>query len=253
MFDLFGGRRRRALREQPFPPEWEAILARSVPVVERLPAEDAAELRGHILVFCAEKHFEAAGGLELDDTIRVTIAAQACLLLLRREVDEPYPELDTVLVYPRGWRTHAKRAQDGLVTEGVEARLGESWNRGLVVLAWDAARRGAADEDDGQNVILHEFAHQLDTEAGAADGAPDLDWAQRGAWARVLGREFAALTDAIHTARPAFIDDYGATNPAEFFAVVTELFFERPRRLKDKHPALYEQLAAFYKQDPAAW
>lgn len=254
MFDLFGRRRRAALRAAPFPAAWAALIERNVPLVARLSASDRAELFGHVQVLVAEKHWEGAGGLVLDDEIRVTIAAQACLLLLHRGVENPYPELDTVLVYPRGWRTETRHVQDGLVTEGPAHHLGESWRRGLVILAWDAARRGAADDDDGQNVVLHEFAHQLDTEAGAADGAPALpDRAMYGPWARVLGREYEALVDALHQGRPTTLDPYGATNPAEFFAVVTELFFERPRRLRERHPALYDQLKAFYRQDPAEW
>lgn len=254
MFDLFGGRRRARLRAEPLPAEWRAILDRNVPLRARLSPEDRAELEGHVSVLCAEKHWEGAGGLVLTDEIRVTIAGQAALLLLHREVDDPYPDLDTVLVYPRGWRSDARHVQDGIVAEGVEARLGESWKRGLVIVAWDAAKRGGADPDDGQNVVLHEFAHQLDTEAGAADGAPALpERAMYGPWARVLGREYEALIDALHRGRPTTLDAYGATNPAEFFAVVTEHFFERPRRLRQRHPDLYEQLKGFFRQDPAEW
>ncbi|MES2643613.1 MAG: M90 family metallopeptidase [Myxococcota bacterium] len=255
MFTLFPARRRARLRAEPFPAAFAALIDQRVPIVGRLSPEDRRELEGHVAVFLADKHFEGAGGLVLTDEIKVTIAAQACLLLLHRDVDDPYPTLDTVLVYPSGWVTDGRRHQDGLVHEGPQARTGESWQRGLVILAWDAARHGARDDDDGHNVVLHEFAHQLDTETGGnADGAPVLP--ERGmytAWSRVLGREYEALVAAIHRDRPTTLDPYGATNPAEFFAVVTEAFFERPRRLRERHPELYEQLAGFYKQDPAAW
>ncbi len=254
MFDLFGGRRRARIRAEPFPAAWRVILDRNVPIVARLSEADRAELEGHVAVLCAEKHWEGAGGLVISDEIRVTVAAQAALLLLHREVDDPYPELDTILVYPRGWRKETQQVADGLVSEGIAHHLGESWKRGLVILAWDAARRGAADDDDGQNVVLHEFAHQLDTEAGGADGAPALpSRGMYGPWARVLGREYEALVDALHRGRPTSLDAYGATSPAEFFAVVTEDFFERPRRLRERHPELYEQLKGFYRQDPAEW
>ena len=254
MFDLFGPRRRAKLRAAGLSDEQRAGIDRAVPLVEKLPPADRAELEGHVAVLLAEKHWEAAGGLVLTDAIRVTIAAQAALLLLRREVDEPYPELDTILVYPRGWRRETRAAEGGLVTEGEAHHLGESWKRGLVIVAWDAAKRGAADPDDGQNVVLHEFAHQLDTERGAADGAPALpERGMYGPWATVLGREFADLAADLQRGRSTTIDAYGATNPAEFFAVVTEAFFERPRRLRADHPELYAQLAAFYRQDPAGW
>ena len=252
MFGFFGKRRRAELRAAPFPEAWAVVLD-GLPLVRELSAEDRRVLEGHVAVFVADKHFEGAGGLELDDEQCVVIAAQACLLLLGQDVDEPYPSLDTVLVYPRTWRTHASRTEDGLVHEREERRSGESWKRGLVILAWDEVRRGATDEDDGQNVVLHEFAHQLDTALGPADGLPPLpERAMYAPWARVLGREYADLVARIHAGRPADIDAYGATSPAEFFAVVTEAFFERPTALKRQHPDLYEQLAAFYKQDPAA-
>jgi Mlc titration factor MtfA (ptsG expression regulator) len=254
MLGLFGARRRARLRAAPFPPEWAEILTRNVPLVARLSAEDRAELRGHVAVLVAEKHWEGAGGLVVTDEIKVTVAAQAALLLLRRGVDDPYPSLDTILLYPRGWRRTVRHEAEGVVTEGTAGHLGESWRRGLVILAWDAARHGAAEERDGQNVVLHEFAHQLDTESGSADGAPLLP--ARGMyapWARVLGAAYAELTQHLQRGLPPDLDPYGATNPAEFFAVATEEFFERPQRLRDRQPALYGQLAAFYQQDPAEW
>jgi MtfA peptidase len=139
------------------------------------------------------------------------------------------------------------------VLDGPQARLGEAWARGPVVLSWDDVVRGAADVHDGHNVVLHEFAHQLDNESGDGDGAPRLP--QRSmyvAWARVLGEEYAHLIDDVAHHRASVLDDYGATSPAEFFAVATECFFEKPTALKRRHPALYAQLQLFYQQDPAA-
>lgn len=254
MFRLFPARHRARLRAGPFPPEWDALLDQHVPLVRRLSAADREELWGHIAVFLDDKAFEGAGGLAITDVMRVVLAAQACLLLLHRGVDDVYPELQTVLVYPRGWVTHAAHVAEGLVTEGPQARSGESWRRGLVVLSWEDARTGARDAADGHNVVLHEFAHQLDTEMGGADGAPALpEHGMYAAWSAVLGREYAALIEALHRDRPTTLDPYGATSPAEFFAVVTEAFFERPARLRARHPALYAQLVGFYQQDPAAW
>jgi Mlc titration factor MtfA (ptsG expression regulator) len=252
MFDFFKSRRRGAIRERPFPDAWRAFIEDNVPYVATLSAEDRRELEGHVQVFLAEKKFEGCGGLVLTDEMRVTIAAQACLLLLHRETDY-FPDLEVVLVYPHAYKAEKReRAGVGATVETEDARLGES-SPGVVVLAWDAVRRGAADANDGHNVTLHEFAHQLDQEDGDADGAPVLEKrVLYTAWAQVLGAEFTQLVDDVERHRRNDIRAYGATNPAEFFAVVTETFFEKPRQLKARHPELYAQLVTFYKQDPAS-
>jgi len=253
MFGFFKERRRRAARERPFPAAWDAILAKNVPYFARLSPEDQEEIRDLVQIFLDEKEFEGCGGLDVDDEIRVTIAAQACILLLHRENDI-YPDLETILVYPHAYLdTRPRTLEGGIVVEDGETRLGESWTRGVVVLAWDAVLGGARDMHDGHNVVLHEFAHQLDSETGAADGAPVLvNRSAYGPWARVLGAAYEGLLeDAAHGERTV-IDTYGAKNPAEFFAVVTETFFERPRALRARHPELYEQMRSFYRQDPAA-
>jgi Mlc titration factor MtfA (ptsG expression regulator) len=156
-------------------------------------------------------------------------------------------------VYPSAYRVPTQEHDGAVVIEGDQTRLGESWQRGLVVLAWDHVLSGAAQPRDGQNVVLHEFAHQLDSEDGVMNGTPDLGARARfTSWGHVLGDEFSELSQRLHAGRRSDIDPYGATNPAEFFAVLTEMFFEKPRALKRRHPELYQELAAFYKQDPAA-
>jgi len=248
---FFTERRRKKLKEEPFPPAWLAIIERNVALFQRLSAEDRAELLGHVQVFLAEKTFEGCGGLAITDEIRVTIAAQACLLLLHRETDY-YPELAAIRVYPRAYVATKRRVEDGVVVEEKVVRAGESWTHGAVVLSWDDALKGGIDPGDGHNVVLHEFAHQLDQEDGEADGAPVLS--QRGAyapWARVLGSEFSTLQRAERRHEKTLIDKYGAENPAEFFAVATETFFERPRQMQKLHPELYEEMKRYYKQDPA--
>ncbi len=252
MFGFIRRFRRNEIKERPFPPEWLGLIERNVPYFNRLCDEDKRELLGHVQVFLEEKSFEGCGGLAITDEIRVTIAAQACILLLRRDTDY-YADLEVILVYPSKYIAPKKTmAPGGIVIEGEQARLGESWDRGVVVLAWDSVLSGARDIRDGHNVVLHEFAHQLDQEEGGADGAPELPClSMYTPWARVLGKAYNQLLDDIHNMKPTLIDDYGATNPAEFFAVVTETFFEKPKQLKAKHPALYEQLKAFYCQDPA--
>jgi Mlc titration factor MtfA (ptsG expression regulator) len=252
---LFKSRRRARLRSRPAPKSWRVVLERNLPVFNRLTKEDQDELLGHLQVFLAEKHIEGSGGLAVTEEIKVTIAAQACLLLLHRDTDY-YPELKSIIVYPTGYVAEEERHIGGGVwEEGGERRLGHTGERlGAIVLAWDAVRHGAADPSDGTNLVLHEFAHQLDFENRSSDGTPALATpsAYR-SWARVMSNEFDALRDAVEAGDDTFLDDYGATNPAEFFAVITEAFFERPRALRRNHPALFMQLQRFYQQDPAAY
>ena len=251
MFDLFKGHRRAALRKEPLTLAERAVLAKNVPFLAKLDDADRTELEGLVRIFLAEKSFEGCGGLELTDEMKVTIAAQACLLLLHRETDI-YPGVEAILVYPSAYKAPSRTALGGVVLEGEQERLGESWTRGVVVLAWDHVRSGAGQPESGQNVVLHEFAHQLDGEDGAMDGAPDLGARARyTSWAHVLGDEFKELSHRIHAGRASDIDAYGATSPAEFFAVVTEMFFEKPRAMRQRHAELYAELAGFYRQDPA--
>jgi Mlc titration factor MtfA (ptsG expression regulator) len=251
MFGFFKKQRREKLRQNPFPAGWVEVLERNVPIYGRLPEDDRLELQGLIQIFLAEKVFEGCNGLEITDEIRVTIAAQACMLLLRRETDV-YPKLITILVYPTAYVSNMpQHSPQGVVTEGPQGRLGEAWTSGVVVLSWDDVLHGAADVRDGHNVVFHEFAHQLDQEDGSADGAPILPRRNMySAWARVLGAEYAELQKATEAGKKTVLDEYGATEPAEFFAVATEAFFEKPIQLKKKHPELYEELKEYYGQDP---
>jgi Mlc titration factor MtfA (ptsG expression regulator) len=249
----FRARRRRALRKKPLSPEWLRIVQSNVPYVATLSAEDQAELQGLMQVFLDEKHFEGLGGLQMTDEIRVTIAAQACILLLHRDT-RFYPKLQSILVYPQAYLVEGlHRSEEGIVTEGAHARLGQSWDQGSLVLSWNDVMKGASDLHDGQNVVFHEFAHQLDQENSAGPGAPLLPKRSMYlAWARVLGQEYEGLLQDLEEHRRTLIDPYGASSPAEFFAVVTESFFEQPRQLRAKHPELYDQLRGFYQQDPAS-
>jgi Mlc titration factor MtfA (ptsG expression regulator) len=191
----------------------------------------------------------------LTDEIRVTIAAQACILLLHRDTDY-YPSLTSVLVYPDSYVVDGPRhVGDGIWEDGPESLLGHTGRRlGALLLSWDDSRRGARDADDGANVVLHEFAHQLDFEDHVTDGTPLLESRRQYlAWARVLGAEFRRLRADVKAGREPLLDEYGATDEAEFFAVATEFFFERPVELRAKRPRLYEQLRTFFRQDPAEY
>ena len=250
----FFGRRRREqeIRSRPFPPDWSAIVDRNVSFFRRLSEDDRRELLGHIQVFLAEKTFEGCNGLELTDEIRVTIAAHACRLLLRRQVDV-FPRLITVLVYPSAYVARdVEPIAGGGVLEGEVVRLGEAWKDGVAVVSWDEVRTMAIGETPGRNLILHEFAHILDMEDGASDGTPVLaDRRLYAVWSAVMEDEYDRLRRLDHLGRYSVLDPYGATNPAEFFAVATEAFFEKATVLKRRHPKLYEVLLAFYRQDPA--
>jgi Mlc titration factor MtfA (ptsG expression regulator) len=248
-------RRRERLRAEPFPDHWRRIVELRMPLYSRLSAEDQRELLGHTRVLLEEKHFEGAGGLLMRDEVRLTIAAQAALLLMGRDTDY-FPRLTSIIVYPTGYvASEPTRDESGIWTEGDESLLGHT-QRDLraIVLAWDEVRAGAADPDDGHNLVLHEFAHQLDFEDGSTDGTPALDTgAQARSWAQVLGDELDTLRRAADAGEPTLLDPYGAEDPAEFFAVATETFFERGSELRRRHPRLYEELRRFYRQDPAGW
>src|ERR1700746_3521910 len=255
IFEWLKQQRRRRLRARPFPKEWLKVIQRHVAFFPKLSALNRAELLGHIQVFLAEKRFEGCGGFAITDEVRVTIAAQACLLLLHRKTDY-FPGLLTILVFPLSYMVETKRQiGEYLWEEGTVSRLGETGRRmGSLVLSWGAIKHGAADPSDGKNVVLHEFAHQLDFENDAADGVPRLATrAQQVACNEVMRFEFASLRAADETGIPTLLDTYGATDPAEFFAVSVEAFFEQPRALRAHHRRLYAQLEKYFQQDPVEY
>jgi Mlc titration factor MtfA (ptsG expression regulator) len=252
MLGFLKDRQRRRLKARPFPNEWLTIIKKNVAFFSKLSADDQAELLDHIQVFLAEKNFEGCGGFGITDEIRVTIAAQACLLLLHRKTDY-FPRLLTILVYPSLYSVQEQRPITAEIwEEGKSFRCGETARTmGSMVLAWDAVKSGAADPADAKNVVLHEFAHQLDYENLAADGAPALETReQQRSWQNVMRTEFASLRAADDTGIPTLLDTYGATNPAEFFAVSVEAFFERPAALRSSNPRLYSQLEGYFRQSP---
>lgn len=247
--------RRERLRRRPFPLAWRRILRRRVPGLARLPADLQLQLKGHIQVFLAEKPFIGCAGLAVTEEMRVTIAAQACLLLLNRHRPQYFPELRQVLVYPGAFvvdRVHADGT--GVLQDQRQVLSGESWSQGQVILSWQDTLDGAAIPDDGRNVVIHEFAHQLDQETGHANGAPRLGGRRRyERWSRVFEDAYQRLHAQLARGEASLFCAYAATNPAEFFAVASEVFFEQPGRMAAECPALYRELSGFYRVDPVDW
>ena len=253
---LLKNRRRDELRAKAFPREWERIVASNFPLYSRLPAKDRHELHGHIHVFLDEKQFEGCREFEVTDEMRVTIAAQACLLLLHRETDY-FPSTVTILLYATDFAVEEEVVEDEsgwIVTEYAEDRAGESWEHGPVILSWEDVLAGASWEADGYNVVLHEFAHQLDLENGAVDGVPRLDDGRAyGEWEEAFAVAYNGLLTAVEAGRPTAIDEYAAEGPPEFFAVLTEAFFETPGVVIEHYPDVYDQLRNYFQQDPMSW
>jgi MtfA peptidase len=248
-------RRRAKIEAEPFAEAWEATLARNVSHWRFLDDDERVRLRDLIQVFVSEKQWEGCGGLAMNDEVRVTIAAEACILLLGRD-HSLYADVDSILVYPN--TVMPPERPTGIFERGgevVHARQpihGEAWQGGPVILVWDAVKRGARDARDGRNVVFHEFAHKIDMLDGGADGTPPLaDSAACGTWAEVCSAIYLALRNEDPRAR-SVLDPYGATNEAEFFAVATESFFERSEKLARVLPRLYALLAEYYQQDPRA-
>jgi len=230
------------------------FIERNVAQYQGMPSDLRTQLQRLVKQFLHQKTFVGCAGLEVTEEMRVTIAAQACMLLLNRS-SRVYPGLHAVLVYPGAFLV-PRREQDeaGVVTETRQDLLGESWGDGRVVLSWEHVRRADVAAEGPHNVVLHEFAHQLDSESGNNNGAPFLGSAERyRSWSETLSRDFALLRrDAVWGQRDV-LDPYGATNPAEFFAVATESFFEQPHELAARHPELYAEFESYYRVDPRAW
>jgi Mlc titration factor MtfA (ptsG expression regulator) len=230
------------------------VIERNVAQYRGMPRELRAQLQRLVKQFLHQKTFVGCAGLEVTEEMRVTIAAQACLLLLNRPT-RVYPGLHAVLVYPGAFLV-PRRQQDeaGVVTETRQDLLGESWGDGRVVLSWEHVRRAGLPPEGTHNVVLHEFAHQLDSESGSNNGAPFLGSPERyRSWSETLSRDFDLLRRDAYWGQRDVLDPYGATNPAEFFAVATESFFEQPHELAARHPDLYAEFEAYYRVDPRAW
>ena len=245
-------RTRTSLLATPLSDHRRAIVARQVPLTRKLPPELRGKFEGKINAFLNQVEFLGCNGLEVTEEMQLSIAAQACLLVVNS--DTWYDHLTTILIYPGAFKSRQTEHNGYVVTERETVRTGESWSRGPVILSWAHTRRGAIDDEDGHNVVFHEFAHQIDDLSGHTDGVPNLDRSQKFAdWARVFIKAYERHVRQVQAGHKTVFDAYGAEGPEEFFAVAVELFFERPVALKDKEPAVYEQLAMFFRLEPATW
>jgi Mlc titration factor MtfA (ptsG expression regulator) len=245
--------RRQRLLGKAFPVEWQQTLQQRLPVYSLLPEKESKKLEQLIQLFLADKPFYGCAGLTVTDVMRVCIAAEACLLLLGQS-GPVYPKLQAILVYPSAFRANRDVQQkDGTVVSASHDLLGESWDSGRVILSWDDVEQGARDFTDGKNVVLHEFAHQLDSASGSTNGAPPLRSNSYQTWATVFSDNFQDLQSRTSRGKPTVMDTYGATNPAEFFAVATETFFEKPDQLYQRRPELFLELQQYYRLDPRDW
>ncbi|MBK7002502.1 MAG: zinc-dependent peptidase [Rhodoferax sp.] len=251
--------RRARITSKVFPAAWRKILKHRVPLVRRLPFDLQLQLKKRMQVFIAEKTFLGCAGLHVSEEMRVVVAAQACLLLLNRPTDY-FANVRQILLYPGAFvvnRAPASADATGVQHEQRQVLTGESWSQGQVILSWQDTLEGAAVADDGRNVVIHEFAHQLDSENGFPNGAPpptlgDKQYhAER--WSRVFHAAYARLQSEVQDGIQGLLNHYGAQSPAEFFAVVSEVFFEQAVALAQEYPQLYQELRSYYKVDPTLW
>jgi Mlc titration factor MtfA (ptsG expression regulator) len=235
--------------QKPFPQPWRRVLETKVPFYASLPSELQQRLEQHVQLFLAEKTFYGCDGFEVDDTVRVTIAGHACLLVVARSFSD-FDDVTSILVYPDAYHVREVQSDGFVVSESNQIRAGEASSHGQVVLAWAECEAGAINPDGQHNVILHEFAHQLDYLDGTADGAPPLSGDQAKHWQQTMTLAYKHLRDSLRHHQKPWLDPYGATEPAEFFAVLTEAFFQQPGHLRAEQPEVYHTLCEFFRLDP---
>ena len=243
---------RAALLTAPLSNQQRAIIADQVPIIRRLPKDLRDKLDGKVNLFLDQVDFQGCDGLEVTEEMKLSIAAQACLLVINSDLW--YDNLTTILIYPNAFKSRQQRRSGYVVTEKEIVRTGESWDRGPVILSWAHSRQGALDDHDGQNVVFHEFAHQIDDLSGGTNGVPVLSKGQSFAeWEHVFLTAYDAHVQAVEHGQHTVIDPYGATGHEEFFAVSVEVFFEKPQALKRDVPEVYEQLSKLFHLDPVNW
>ena len=246
---------KKRFKDTPFPSEWSTLLEREYPLYNHLPQELKDDLHYKIQIFLAEKKFEGCNGFKITQEIKLLVAAQACTLIINRKHDV-FPKLVSILIYPSTYVAKSSSYDSGIITNSETSVAGQSstWG-GQITLAWNHVEGGVTNMADGDNVVFHEFAHQLDGESGDTNGVPKFDKGKNiyHPWVEIVGEEFYSFVDRVHHHHKDVIDDYGATNAAEFFAVTTETFFEKPNQLAKKHPKLYDEFKDYYQLDPRDW
>ncbi len=256
MFSWLKKRRRKKILLQPFPQEWREILQQKIVHYSFLSAEKKKRLEQLVQIFIAEKNFEGCGGQVITAEIKVVVAGHACLLVLNLPHDY-YAKVESILIYPATVKLPPPKSgifTRGPLIAGTELPIvGQASMHGTVILVWDEVKRNTTHPRGGHNVVFHEFAHILDMFDGRADGTPLLPSRDTyREWAEVCTRVYFDLQKRMKKGKKTFLSSYAATNEAEFFAVATEYFFNRPVKMAERRPELYEVLHKFYRQDTAA-
>ncbi|WP_105168915.1 M90 family metallopeptidase [Pseudoalteromonas sp. T1lg23B] len=230
------------------------VLLQYMPIYRAMTDADRAALEKHIVWFLGEKRILGRDGLRVNRAMELIVAADACLLVLNQSWPL-YPNVKEVLLYPSSYYVpQTSRDAAGLVNYHTSVRQGESWPGGTLVLSWHDVLEGNRLPGDGHNLVFHEFAHQLDQQTGQTNGTPLLASKQDYAdWARVFNRAYSNLKSHVAYQMPHVMHSYGATNEAEFFAVLTETFIEKPTQLRSYDPELYRLLIRYFKFDPQQW
>ena len=243
MFPWLLQNRRQRLLAKPFPELWEHWLHDNVLHYRLLSESEQTSLRAGVRIFVAEKYWEGCGGLTITDEMKVTIAGQACLMLLGIEHDF-FRAVQTILVYPTSFRI-----------PGEQGRFeGQSHHRGPVILSWDQVLAEGQDPSSVDNLVIHEFAHQLDEMDGYVNGTPFLanrELADR--WHAAMTAEYSRLAHDLQSGKQTLLGDYASTDDTEFFSVASERFFMQPEALRQQHPLLFGLLTDFYRVDPIRW
>ncbi|BAQ64439.1 M90 family metallopeptidase [Geminocystis sp. NIES-3709] len=248
--------RRSNLKKVNFSFDWHNFLENNIYLYRILPNNLKLELQDYIKVFLAEKQIIGQNGFTITTEVKLSIASQACILLLgdEKNIRNYFPYLKYIYIYSDIVIESKNQEEKPVILLGLSSVGNKSGRDGVVYLSWTEVAKQSQFPSQGENVILHEFAHQLDQEFGNATGMPRLGNLQDSiVWGEIFAQEYYNHCHAVKNKQPTVIDAYGVLNPAEFFAVVTEGFFLKPRLLKAYHPLLYEQVSKYYNVDPVKW
>lgn len=249
---IFRYLKRKWLLSQPLPNSRLRILENRVPYYKRLPADLKSTLQDRVKIFMNEKLFEGCNGLKMTEEKKVILSAYACVLLLG-EPSDYYADLQSILVYPDDYRAPVHEEDEaGVITTGTEARKGEFWNVGSIVISWKDLENNIRSKAGNRNIIFHEFSHQLDEQYGLSAGVDERGEVHRDdEWSHIMAKTLKQLRKKVRRGIPGVLDPYGAEHPVELFAVATEAFFLKPAKLKKEYPEFYDGLQIFYNINPS--